>query len=135
MRTAEPAPPSPAAAPPPPASALPPGAIPVPGVLAPAPPPAAAASAPLQVVEQRVVSDELKTAYDDDPDAGPQRLLEALPAEMLEGAKLPLAYTLSTSASRPGATTRVADSAPARARWYTCASFYKPISRCVGGRE
>ena len=68
--------------------------------------------------------------------AGRPGLLELLPPEMLEGASLPLAYRLLV----PPATgesplpQRVAESQADRALVYTCLPFYKPLSRCVGGR-
>jgi hypothetical protein len=108
---------------------LPPGAVPLP----------AGEALPRQdgvpyPVEQRVTSTELRSHEHDQPDDGPPvRLLEALPPGMVQDVLLPLPYALATS-SVPRAALRVADSAPARAKGYTCAPFYKPISRCVGGR-
>jgi hypothetical protein len=134
MTLAEPAPP--AAAPALPAG-LPPGAVPAGSIAMPASPPpdAGAADGTPYVVEQRVVGTEVHTRHMDQPDPGPAvPLLEALPAGMVDGARLPLPYRLSESATGPRMTLRVADSPPARARGYTCVPFYKPISRCVAGR-
>jgi hypothetical protein len=106
---------------------LPPGAVPL------LPGQAAQDGAPYPV-EQRVTSTELKSRDLDQPEDGPPvRLLEALPREMVEGLPLPLSYVLATS-QPPRAALRLADSAPARAKGYTCVPFYKPISRSVGGR-
>lgn len=123
------------------ADATPPDAssIPVPGNLPSGAVPLVPGQAPREgapyPVEQRVTGTELKTRDLDRPEEGPPaRLLEALPREMVEGLSLPLPYVLAT-AQPPRAALRLADSAPARAKGYTCAPFYKPISRCVGGRE
>ena len=69
------------------------------------------------------------------PDA--PRFLDLLPPEMGDTAKLPLAYRLIAQAGTDEAPVpqRVAESEADRALVYTCLPFYKPISRCVGGRE
>jgi hypothetical protein len=86
-------------------------------------------------VEQRVTGTELRTRNLDEPEDGPPQLfLEALPPEMVEGISYPLPYRLAVSGTGPRITIRLADSVPARAKGYSCVPFYKPISRCVGGR-
>lgn len=111
------------------ASRLPPGAVPVP---APVPQPSDGAPYP---VEQRVTGTELRQRNLDEPDDGPPQLfLETIPGEMVAGVSLPLPYRLSVSSTGPRVTLRLADSVPARAKGYTCVPFFKPISRCVGGR-
>ena len=65
------------------------------------------------------------------------RFLELLPPEMGDTARLPLPYRLIAQASTDEAPVpqRVAESEADRALVYTCLPFYKPLSRCVGGRE
>lgn len=65
-----------------------------------------------------------------------ERFLEQLPADMLERVALPLPYqTVSPTRTSEGKVPqRVAESTFDRATVYTCIPFYKPISRCVGGR-
>ncbi|HEX6746217.1 MAG TPA: hypothetical protein VF092_02800 [Longimicrobium sp.] len=117
-----------ASAPPPPA----PGTVPV--SLA---PPPGVPSAVRYPVEEREVSGEVKTRHYDAPDEADldRPFLEALPADMVAGVSLPLTYRLASQAGYSGVTMRVASSAAARARAYTCVPFYKPLSRCVGGRR
>lgn len=65
-----------------------------------------------------------------------ERLLPQLPADMLERVSLPLPCR-TTSASRTSdgkVPQRVAESTYDRATVYSCVPFYKPLSRCVGGR-
>jgi hypothetical protein len=133
MLTEAPAPPAPAAADAP--ATLPPGTVPAPEPAASAPP---ASAGPRKLVEQRVVSEEVKSRHYDDPDAedAPDlRLMEVLPGVMTDGLALPLPYRLSVSSGYTGVAMRQASSAPARAKQYPCYPFYKPISRCMGGRS
>lgn len=114
-------------APPPPA----PGTVPIPL----APPPGAPGAARYPV-EEREVSSEVRTRHYDAPDEAEldRPFLEVLPADMVQGVNLPLTYRLASQAGYSGVTMRVAASAAARAKAYTCMPFYKPVSRCVGGR-
>ena len=121
-----------------------------PAATLPAPPPAAPGTTPVPLapkgdakpagryaVEQRVVSEEMKERRYEEPSEEDLRktLLEVLPPEMVEGVPLPLTYRLASQAGYNGLTMRIATSGPARSKQYTCLPFYKPISRCVGGRE
>lgn len=65
------------------------------------------------------------------------RFLEQLPPDMLERVQLPLPYRLVSAVrtSEGKVPQRVAESTFDRATVYTCLPFYKPLSRCVGGRE
>ena len=113
---------------------LPPGTAPAPEAASSSTP---AAAGPRKLVEQRVVSEEVKSRHYDDPDAedAPDlRLMEVLPGAMTECVPLPLPYRLSVSAGYAGVAMRQASSTPARAKQYPCYPFYKPISRCMGGR-
>ncbi|HEX5726426.1 MAG TPA: hypothetical protein VFX98_13215 [Longimicrobiaceae bacterium] len=105
-------------------------------VAVPVTPAPAAPAAPPRPVEQRVVSTEVRTRNLDEPppEGSEQRFLEVLPRELLEGASLPLSYRLASPTGYTGVTVRIAESDPARARGYPCLTFYKPISRCVGGK-
>jgi hypothetical protein len=127
-----------AAAPPPPAippAAILPDAPPLPADADPAAPPGPD-EGPARLVERRVVSTEVRSRHYDEPGDGPAEvgLLEALPQPMTEGVSFPLTYRLAVSSGHSGVTLRQADSAPARAALYACYPFYKPISRCMGGR-
>jgi hypothetical protein len=64
------------------------------------------------------------------------RFLDQLPPDLLERASLPLPYqTVSQVRTSEGKVPqRVAESSYDRATVYTCVPFFKPISRCVGGR-
>jgi hypothetical protein len=117
---------------PPPAVALPPEAVPA-GAAGLMPPPAP--GEPRQLVEQRVVSDEVRTRNYDDPEESTADLpfLRALPGSMAEAVAYPLTYRLAVPSGHAGVTMRQAASAPDRATQYICLPFYKPISRCVGG--
>jgi hypothetical protein len=87
-------------------------------------------------VEQKVLDREVRTRNYDDPDddAADPPLLRALPASMREAVAYPLTYRLAASSGHPGLTVRQAASAPDRATQYICLPFYKPLSRCFGGR-
>jgi len=65
-----------------------------------------------------------------------ERFLEQLPPDMLERVALPLPFhTVSPTRTSDGKVPqRVAESTFDRATVYTCIPFYKPLSRCVGGR-
>lgn len=65
-----------------------------------------------------------------------ERFLEQLPPDMLERVPLPLPFrTVSPTRTAEGKVPqRVAESTFDRATVYTCIPFYKPLSRCVGGR-
>ena len=131
MQTVE-APPAAVPAEPPPAVELPPGAIPE-GAGVVVSPPEGGESA---ILEQRVVSDEIKTRNYDDPgdDAADLSLLRALPGSMAEAVAYPLVYRLSVTSGHAGLIMRQAASDPDRASQYICMPFYKPISRCMGGK-
>lgn len=65
------------------------------------------------------------------------RFLEQLPPDMLERVQLPLPCRLVSAVrtSEGKVPQRVAESTFDRATVYTCVPFYKPLSRCVGGRQ
>jgi len=113
------------------APTLPAGATPITPVTTGGGAPARPSAAP----EQRIVSTELKTRRDDEPDddSPAPRMLEMLPHTMVQSVALPLPYHLAESTGLGGVAVRNAESAAARARAYPCMPFYKPISRCVGG--
>lgn len=96
----------------------------------PSPPP----EQPLRLVEQRVVGTELRTRHHDDPSDGPEpRFLERLPQELAHSVPLPLPYHLAQVTGYGAISVRLAASSAARARFYACRPFYKPVSRCIGG--
>src|SRR5437868_6166319 len=105
--------------------------------IAEAPPPPSAAGPPAAVPPPPVSADpaQLPRNLAEPDDGPPQFFLESIPAEMVAGVSLPLPYRLSVSNTGPRVTLRLADSVPARAKGYTCVPFFKPISRCVGGRS
>lgn len=68
------------------------------------------------------------------PARKPPTLIELLPAEY-QTTNPPLLYRMSTvsEASRPDG--RIGESRTYRAHAFSCALFYKPISRCLVGWE
>ena len=105
---------------------------------------AAAAALPAPVpgeerrfVEQKVLENEVRTRNYDDPDdeMANRPLVRALPRSMAEAVAYPLTYRLAASSGHPGMIVRQAASDPDRAAQYICLPFYKPISRCMGGRR
>jgi hypothetical protein len=70
------------------------------------------------------------------PTAPPRPLLEAIPPEVVEGARLPLPYRFAVPVPddpRLSAQRTAADPEHGGAVM-ACTPFYKPVSRCVGGR-
>ncbi|HET6764281.1 MAG TPA: hypothetical protein VFH27_11435 [Longimicrobiaceae bacterium] len=62
--------------------------------------------------------------------------LEALPEGLVEGVQLPLIYRLAVPVPYdPGASVqRAAEDPEGGSALMACTPFYKPVSRCVGGR-
>ncbi|MDB4949704.1 MAG: hypothetical protein JWM27_2353 [Gemmatimonadetes bacterium] len=66
----------------------------------------------------------------------PLPFLEALPEGMMEGVSLPLLYRLAAPVpydARAGAQ-RAAEDPEHGSSMLACTPFYKPVSRCIGGR-
>ena len=73
------------------------------------------------------------------PEATPPavpRLLEALPEGLLEGVRVPLPYRFAAPLPEDPRLNaqRTAESPEHGGAVMACSPFYKPISRCVGGR-
>ncbi|HET6230295.1 MAG TPA: hypothetical protein VFE05_09515 [Longimicrobiaceae bacterium] len=108
-------------------------AVPVPHVVAPLPAQQAAALPSDEPAAGQATAAVHPSAVH--PAAAPA-FLDELPPEMVDAARLPLSYRLATLMPFDGAasTQRATPDPGQTGALLACNPFYKPISRCVGGR-